>query len=474
METKKVKSLSISVKSFITSIAIILSIMILAFVFAKVLPAGTFAREIVDGTEKILIDAEHPFGIYSTVEKDFPFWKFLLSPFLALFSDGGLMIIAIIIFLLVIGGIFEVLFQQGIIDYLLKKVVAKFYNKRFALLAILSFMFMTLASTAGCFEELIPMIPFVVAIMVSFGWDIFTGVACILVSSACGYAAGVINPFGTGVAQSVAGIDAFSGISLRLLTFVILYAILVTFLILHAKKIEKKNGVVKEVNEKFESNKTLDKTLIAFGSVVGVGLLFIISSTFIPALQDYTLYVFALCFLVGGIVASVVSGISASKFFKAFGKGVVSMLPAVLMILLASSIKYILVESSRLDTILKFFIEATDGMSNYVVILFVYLIVLLFELVVPSGSAKAFLLIPLVMPIASVVNIGPNLIILAYIFGDGLANVFYPTNAGLLVALNLAETDYHTFMKTGWKLALMLFVATCLILMFGLSINYGF
>ncbi len=482
------KSLSISVKSFILSMSIIILLMIAAYALTFVLPTGEYVRT-TDVNGNLIIDTtENARGTFVEKNVDFPVYKFLLSWILILGSSGNVTLIMILVFLLVIGGIFQALMDCNLIEYLLDVMVHKFYHKRRILLALLPLLFMFLATTAGVFEEVIPLVPILSALAVSLGWDAFTGLAFSMIACACGYTAGVFNPFGTGVAQKVAGITVFSGVWMRLLVFVVLYVLLTGFLFLYTKKREEKEARNnKETQNKkaananasnlpnphvFERNPKTGRGLMAFGITIGTGILLIVSSIFITALQDYTLVIFALCFLIGGSLGCGLAGMKPREFFRSFGSGVVAMLPAILMILFASSIKYILTESGTIDSLVRFFITAADGIPRGALILFVYLIVLVLELFVPSGSAKAFLLIPLLLPLGTIYDLPVNLIVLAYIFGDGLANVVYPTNAGLLIALNLADTDYPSYMKKAWKILLPLFLVTCLLLLFALAVGY--
>ena len=115
-----------------------------------------------------------------------------------------------------------------------------------------------------------------------------------------------------------------------------------------------------------------------------------------------------------------------------------SILPAVVMILMASSIKYTLEEARILDTILHEAVILAETMPQWAVILFIYLIVLIMNFFIPSGSAKAFMLIPLIVPMAQIFGISTQLCIVAVAFGDGFFNVFYPTNPALLISLGLA------------------------------------
>lgn len=471
MEGKK--SLNISVKSFIVSMCIILALMILSYVLTFILPSGEFAR-VEDENGNMVIDTSvDEKGTYSEVEASFPFWKFILSPILVLGSEGNVMLIMILVFLLVIGGIFQALTDRQLIEYLLNLVVDKFYEKRKILLVLVPLIFMLLASTAGVFEEAIPLVPIICALTVSLGWDNLTGLGISIIPCACGYAAGLVNPFGTGVAQKVAGVPVFGGIWMRFVVFAVLYGILIAFIMLYTNNYEKKhpdNGIAEKAA--FERNIAEEKGIRTFGIVILLGVLLIISSVFITFLQDYTLVIFALCFLIGGILGCSFAGMKAKEFLKSFLNGMKSMAPALVMILFASSIKYILTESKTIDTLIKAMMKATGNMSPFALILFVYLIVLILEFFVPSGSAKAFLLIPLLVPVGNIYNLPTNLIVLAYIFGDGLANVLYPTNAGLLIALNLADTNYPKYIKYSWKVMLPLFAATCLLLLFALSVGY--
>lgn len=105
-------------------------------------------------------------------------------------------------------------------------------------------------------------------------------------------------------------------------------------------------------------------------------------------------------------------------------------------------------------------------------ILFIYLIVLIMNFFIASGSAKAFLLIPLIMPVAQVFGIPAQLCIVAFAFGDGFSNVFYPTNPVLLIGLGLADVNYVNWVKWNWKFQVLNLVLTSALLLLGLVIGY--
>ncbi len=464
---KEKKGMNISLKSFITALIVIFALMVVTYVLTFVIPGGRYDR-IEDTNGNMIID---PNGAFQNVEGGLPFWKWILSPFLVLGAEGSFTIIAIIAFLLVIGGIFTCLDRSGLMKYMLDKIVYKFGKSRYKLMAIIVLFFMLMGSMVGSFEECVPLVPIVVALAVKLGWNKITGVAMSLLAVGCGFAAGVCNPFTVGVAQELASLPMFSGIWLRLVAFALIYGVLLLFLMLYAKKIEKPIEETENAQE-FVATKRKDRALLLFVIIIGIGIALVLSSAFITALQDISMIIVAVMFLVAGITASLVYGMDIKSFFKTFGIGVLGILPAVLMILMASSIRYTLEEANILDTILHGTVTVADKLPKWVVILFIYLIVLVMNFFISSGSAKAFMLIPIIVPLAQVFGISAQLCILAFAFGDGFSNVFYPTNPVLLIGLGLADVSYGKWIKWSWKFQLVNLVLTCGLLLFALAVGY--
>ena len=468
MEQKQDKQgLNISTKSFLTALLVIFLLMVAAYVLTLVIPGGEYAR-IVDADGNTIIDTASGF---SFVDGGIPFWKWLLSPILVLGGQGNATLIAVIIFLLVIGGVFNTLDHCGFMKYLLDKITGRFGKHRYALMSVTTLFFMAMGSLIGSFEEVIPLVPIVVALAVNLGWDALTGTGMSLLAVGCGFAAGVFNPFTVGVAQQLAGLPMFSGASMRLLTFVLIYFLLLFFLRTHAKKIEKPLPTAEAANA-FVRDPRMDKGLVSFVVPLGIGIATIFCSSFIPALQDYTMIIVAVAFLVAGTAACFVTGMGGKKFGKTFIQGIIVILPAVLMILMAASIRYTLEEAKVLDTILNGAVELAQVMPKWAVVLFIYLIVLVMNFFISSGSAKAFMLIPLIVPIAQVFGISPQLCVLAFAFGDGFSNVLYPTNAALLIGLGVADVSYVDWFKHTVKFQAATLILTSLLLMLGLAIGY--
>ena len=461
------EGINIGVRSFLIAIGIIFILMVATYVMTLVIPGGEYAR-IVDESGHTVIDTEAGFHY---VEGGIPFWKWLLSPFLVLGAEGSGTIIAVLIFLLVIGGVFNSLTACGMMNYMLAKIVDRFGEVRYKLMAVLVFFFMAMGSLVGSFEEVIPMAPIVVALAVALGWDSVTGVAMSLLAAGCGFAAGIANPFTIGVAQSLAGLPMFSGMWLRALSFVFIYVLLLRFIRSHAIRVERPAHEA-GTGVSFARDEKKDKGLKVFGIMLGIGIAIVLSSGFITALQDYTMIIVALMFLSAGIAAVLISGAGLKELGRTFLNGIIAIAPSILMILMASSIKYTMVEGKILDTILYRAAGMAGSMSKAGVVLFIYAICLVMNFFISSGSAKAFLLIPIIAPLAQLFGINMQLAIVAFAFGDGFSNVIYPTNAGLLITLGLSDVSYGDWFRYSWKFQAMNLVLTSAILLFGLAVGY--
>ena len=464
---KEKKGLNISAKSFISAILIIFALMAATYALTFIIPGGEYARTIDANGNTVIDQAEG----YTQVEGGLPFWKWILSPILVLGAEGNGSLIGVLIFLLVVGGIFNSLEKSGLMKYMLDRIAHKFEKNRYRLLMLIPLFFMAMGSVIGSFEECVPLVPIVVALSVNLGWDVLTGIGMSLLAIGCGFAAGVCNPFTVGVAQELAGLPMFSGMWFRILCFILIYLFLVAFLYSYAKKIEKPMEQ-SHASKAFVPDKAMDKGVLLFGSILGIGIILVLSSVFIAVLQDLTMIIVAVMFLAAGITAVLAAGMKGRQLGSTFFYGITSVLPAVLMILMANSIKYTMVEGKILDTLLYGAVNIAGELPKWSIILFIYLIVLAMNFFIPSGSAKAFLLMPLIVPIAQLFGLSTQLCVVAFAFGDGFSNVFYPTNPVLLISLGLVDVEYGKWAKWSGKFQMMNLLLTCGLLIAGMVIGY--
>ncbi|HPY63561.1 MAG TPA: Na+/H+ antiporter NhaC family protein [Bacillota bacterium] len=452
------QSIKIGKRSFILSLSVLLVLMILATVLAYVLPSGSFSREIVDGNERIVA------GTFQLVEKPkVPIWRFLTAPFEVFLSDDAAIVGVILIFLLLIGGSFAILLSCGMVARLMDRITQRFHASRYRLLMLVSLFFMLFGSVFGIFEELIIMVPFCIALARRLGWDSMTGLGMSLLSAGLGFGAATINPFTVGVAQQLAGQSAFAAIGLRVLIFVSVYAVLQLFLLRYVKKIEKDPALSTVYKEDQETPVSFDLTyepgvdrglkIFGFGLILLPVLL--VAGFFIPALSAILFPLIALLFVVLSFGSVLISRVMKFKEAgKAFLGGMGGVAPAILLILMAMSIKLIMTRSLVMDYLLYEASLRFEGLSAVGGLLLLYLMVLVMNFFISSGSAKAFLVLPLVLPLTDFLELHRQVAVQAYLFGDGFSNLLYPTNAALMIGLGLSVVSYPKWLK--WTLPLQL------------------
>jgi uncharacterized ion transporter superfamily protein YfcC len=470
----------ISTKAFIQAVSIILFLMIGAGVLTRVVPAGQYARVEQDGRQ--VIDATS----FKLVERpNYAVWRWFTAPFEVLGAEGNLTVIAIILFILLVGVAFAVMDRSGILQSVISRIIKAFGGRKYALLLVIAFFFMALGAFFGIFEEIIPLVPIIIALAFSLGWDSLVGLGMSILATNVGFSMAVFNPFTIGVSQKLAGLPLFSGALPRLVLFVVGYGILALFLRAYAVKIDKHPESSSVFNEDkserlrlghFEVDKVDDPrmgTAILFLAIFfALILAVLVASPFVPFLSDYALPLTGLLFVIGGIGAGLMAGVGRAVW-KAAWDGFLGIAPAVPLLMMAASVRYIVQMGGILDTILHWASTAFINVSPFAAALMIYGLTLVMELFITSGSAKALLLIPIMMPLADLVHVNRQIAVSAYCFGDGFSNLVYPTNAALLITLSLTVVPYHKWVKFLLPLWLWIFLATVAFLGLAVVFHYG-
>ena len=470
----------ISTKAFMQAVLIIFLLMIAAGILTRVVPAGQYARMDLDGRQ--VIDAS---SFTHTDRPDYPVWRWFTAPFEVLAAEGNITVIAIILFILLVGVAFAVMDKSGIFKSVITRIIKAFGGRKYALMLVITFFFMALGAFFGIFEEVIPLVPIIIALSFSLGWDSLIGLGMSILATNVGFSMAVFNPFTIGVSQKLAGLPMFSGALPRVILFVVGYAILAVFLRAYAKKIDKhpEASPVYQEDQKerlrlgtFEVEKTDDPRMRA--AIIFLAIFFalilavLVASPFITFLSDYALPLTGLLFVIGGIGGGLIAGVGRSVW-KAAWDGFLGIAPAVPLLMMAATVRYIVQTGGILDTILHWASTAFTNVSPFAAVLMIYGLTLVMELFITSGSAKALLLIPILMPLADLVHVNRQIAVSAYCFGDGFSNLVYPTNAALLITLSLTVVPYHKWVKWLLKLWLWIFLVTVVFLAVAVAINYG-
>lgn len=469
-------------RAFIQSLVILFVLMMAAGILTLVIPAGQYSRIEVDGRETI-----DPASYQLTERPNYPVWRWFIAPFEVLGSDSGLTVIVIIVVLFFAGGAFAVMDKTGTLRAFIGRIVRQYSGQKYTLLWMVSLAFMFLGATLGTFEEVVLLVPVMIALAYSLGWDALVGLGMSILATNMGFSAAISNPYTLGVSQQLAGLPLFSGAWFRLIIFVVIYFIFMWFLSSYARKIDKDptaSLVHGEDNAEREKYKSMDASLIEVDpkqhramNFFGFFLIFIfvimLAGPFVPAISDYALPIVGILFLIGGLGAGFISGAGGKTVWQGLIEGWGGLAPSVPLILMAASIRFIIDSGGVTDTILHAAAEPFQQLGAFPAALVVYVLALGIEFFIASGSAKAFLMIPIVLPLADLIGVTRQTAVLAYIFGDGFSNLAYPTNPVLLISLGLTVVSYPKWLRWTAKLWLWVILATVAFLGVAVAINFG-
>ena len=508
--------LKINRRTYLGTVMLLISIMILAGILTLILPQGNYTYIEQDGREIIVS------GSYREAEEQqkLPVWRWFTAPAEVLGTGQAVTAVMIMLFILLVGGSFLVLEQSGILSHLMYGVIRRCgdgdllsdhtrdplqkteteggipgksltgthraLSGKYRLMGVMVLVCMLLGSTMGLFEETVTLVPITVALALVLGWDSLVGIGMSILSVGFGFAAGTFNPFTLGVTQKLADLPMFSGILFRIVFFLIIYVLLYLFLYRYAKQIEtdptRSKVYEQDIAARTRYRDDLSRVnagdpdkrraILFFLAALCLVFAYVTAGFFVPALQEFSMPVMAVLFTAGALISGRIAGLRKG-LFSVFLRGMGSIAPSVLLILLAMSVTHIMREGNIIDTILNFFYHRIEGLGTYGGAIALFALVLVLEFFISGSASKAFLLIPIVIPLAEMIGITRQTAVQAFVLGDGFANMLFPTNVVLLITLGIAGIPYGHWFKWTWKLQLALFILSVITVTIAVAIGYG-
>jgi uncharacterized ion transporter superfamily protein YfcC len=469
-------------RAFIQSILILFILMMIAGILTLVIPAGAYDTMEVDGRQMI-----DPSSFHYVEKPEYPVWRWFVAPIEVLGSEAGPTIIVIIVVLFFAGGAFAVLDKTGTLKAFIGGIVRKFRARKYTLLWVVPLAFMFLGATLGTFEEVVLLVPLMIALSYSLGWDALVGLGMSILATNMGFSAAISNPYTLGVAQQLAGLPLFSAAWFRILVFIAIYVVFIRFLLAYARRIDRDptSSLVYEEEkgsrEKYagaDASLTMDdprqnRAMVFFGLFILIIFVVMLAGPFVPAISDFALLIVGVLFLIGGLGAGFLSGAGPKNVWRGLVDGLGGLAPSVPLILMAASIRYIIDSGGVTATILHAASQPFSQLGPFAASLVVYFLALGIEFFIASGSAKAFLMMPIVLPLADLVGVTRQTAVLAYIFGDGFSNLAYPTNPVLLIALGLTVVSFPKWIRWTAKLWLWVILVTVIALGVAVAIDLG-
>ncbi len=440
---------------------IVFALIVLAAVMTWFIPAGEFLRQTVDGREVVVN------GSFHYVDRAPQTWQI----FSALFN-GFVDKADIIIFILMVGGAFWILnnshaIDVGVMSFLRRirrlsrfKLIQKLGVENI-LITLVMIMFSLFGAIFGMSEETIAFVVVFIPLAIQMGYDSIVGVCMCYVAAHVGFAGAMLNPFTIGIAQGIADLPLFSGLEYRVFCWVVLTVVGIAFVLwyAHRVKVKPERSPVHKLDDYWRQRveSTQQSSLTIRQGIILVILLLTIVALVVGVLEFgwYIAEISAL-FLAMGIFSGIVDKQCADDIAKLFLAGCKDILSAALVVGLASGIIFILKEGHIIDTILYGLTCSLSQLGEVASLAVMYVFQTLLNIVMPSGSAKAALTMPIMAQFADLMSVSRQTTVLAFQFGDGFTNMLTPTSGVLIGVLGIARIPYGTWLKWVWKFILAL------------------
>ena len=491
---------------------IIFSIILLCAVLSWIIPAGEYSRHIVEvngTTRSVIVD-----NSYHAVESVPQTWQVFSALLQGFEKQAG-----IIAFLLIIGGAFQIMNNSRAIDvgiFSFLRFTQGLERHRFMkrigvnnlVIAMIIFLFSMFGAVFGMSEETLAFVIIIVPLAISMGYDSITGLCMVYVAAHVGFAGAILNPFTIGIAQGLSGLPLFSGFEYRLFCWFLLTVILVACVLIYAARV-KRNPTLSPMyradeywrNRRTESGEEVAYTIpvasyIVYGLILVSLIIFAVVypvTTFSLGNASVTFYAvpvgtvlfalfgwlglrksfhffilsilaFTVIFLVIGVLTGYAAGKDTDSIIKLFLEGAKDILSAAIVVGLAGGIIQILQDGRIIDPILHALASLMNEAGRVASVGAMYVIQTLINIIIPSGSAKAALTMPIMAPFSDVIGISRQATVMAFQFGDGFTNMITPTSAVLIGALGIARIPYEVWVKWFAKILLLFVVLGFLLL----------
>lgn len=457
----------------INPIIILACIMLLAAIMTYIIPAGTFERVEIPGTEYERVVP----GSYQTVENT-PIGVFAF--FMSL--TKGLQDAAyIIFFLLILGGVFKIVEATGALHAGINNMLRFTAGKEIILIPICLIVFSLISAFAACCEEYLAFMPLMYMVCMACGFDSIMAVCLLFCASAVGYAGGMTQAFSVGVAQTIAEIPLFSGIQYRYVVWAVLALATIIYAMWYGNKIRKNPEAAYnyEVDKKYKKDMDLDAITDAekiSGRQIAVLVIFFGAFIFVPfSVIKWEFYIdeMAGIFVIVGLIVAVVGGLKPNVVADNFVEGAKDLVWAGLIIGMCYAATTIMKDGQIMDTIVNAMGTLLGGTSSGVAASGMYIFQDLFNFLVPSGSGQAAITMPFMAPLADILGITRQTAVLAFQLGDAFTNVVAPTSGEIMAALAICHVPYKKWFKFIGPLWAIWSVIAIALLVIAVAIGYA-
>lgn len=448
---------------------IIFCIIILAAILTHIIPSGSYDRyENANGTTVVDPASYHAVDAPSAGIMDV-----LNAAPAGMKATAGL-----IFFVFIVGGTFQIINGTGAIDLLIGKLVRSLHGKEQWIIPIFLFVFSLGGALMGMSNEVLAFVPIGIIVARKAGFDAAVGTSMVTLGAAAGFSAGTMNPFNVGIAQGIAELPIYSGIGYRMIIHVTFLLIASVYIMRYARKVKAdptKSIVYNLEQEEHQEEVAQDDCRVSLRHYLVLAA-FVLGMCWIVwgvITQEWSTTEMQPVFIAIGIVGGLVGGLKPSEIAREFVNGAKALAFGALVLGIARGILVILQNGMILDTIVYAFGNLLKQLPPAFAPIGMYIVHIILNVFIPSGSGQAAATMPLFIPLADVTGITRQVAVLAFQLGDGITNSINPTSSNMNAYLGLSKIQYAQWVKFAGPILAMWIAAGGVFIVIGYFMNYG-
>lgn len=414
-------------------LVLLVGFIMLAAALSYVLPAGQFARQKNEATGREVVVP----GSYQRVPAT------PVGPLDMLVDiPKGMADAAGVIFLIFLaGGAFTVLDQTGALRHGVDWLLARAHGREVLVIPVISLLFATMGALENMGEEVVPLIPVLLVLMRRLGYPVITAVAASIGAAIVGAAFSPINPFQVGIAQKLAQLPLLSGGGFRLALLVPALALWIGGTMRHAvrHRVAPELTVAEVAADAQGAGRhglVLLLLLVCF-SIFGYGVVAL----------GWDFDQMGALFFVLGVGAGLLGGLGLSGTAEGFVTGFRDIAFSALLIGFARAIFVVLEQGHIVDTIVQGMSAPLAHLPVTLSALGMMVVQTALHLPVPSVSGQATLTMPLFAPLADLIGLSRQVVVLCFQYAAGLCELITPTNGSLLAILAICGVRFDQWLK---------------------------
>ena len=428
-------------------------------------------------------------GLYTDVRYPAGIFDIFNYPTLTLYYFG-----TIAIFVLTVGAFYEVFNKTGVFKKIVDKIVKLFKGKEIVFFISVVTLLAVMVAFCGFSYELIFVLPFLAAIIISMGYDKITVAMTFIGSIAIGFAGSLFASSITGTYANTLAISYSDLIWFRLGLLILGIILLVFNIIYRIKKKDIKKSDDKELlPEKIEVKSKKGKVKPTWPAIVVFDLILVLmilgtldysgafntnifetvhQSVMNFAIKDYTIFAkilgstlqnasfgnwdttqFITILILGTLVLALIYRIKLNDLFDDYKDGAKKFGLSALLMVLAYTVLITTSNHPIMLTILKPLMEITNGFNSVTLSISMF-IASIFNI---DAYYTASSMLPYVTSIITDTSAYPLVGFICQVM-QGLALLIAPTSIVLLGVVSYLKVSYTEWIKNIWKFALELFL----------------